>query len=373
MSTKGNGKIGDGQTEIDVRLEVIGFSYLLSGASEEAIASFCRAAARLYREKPWQTVPDAEDLIAVSIDDFGLADAVLSVFGQDQQSFGISLFQHLDDFYHFLEFDPQDSELAETAVPLLTLTFDPQEDLPPELSEEILRHRWERGGPEAFPWLMSFRDDDHEIRPPTEQELRLAEALCLALPELLADRQALGDALRGEAPALSRRVRVATDAGDLEVTLSTEIAGQDEIEELARPEHPLLGAFYDLESAEEIELEPRKQLEAKMFELFEASQHGLAHPGAPWSRLLLDLAAEHFATTVASLNPVALYELLHELMPADGQIGPEDADQLIAELRAFFTFLAEDLAFAPAAFCRDLLDDDAAAVLRKALVDFGDQ
>jgi hypothetical protein len=372
VSKKGNGKIGDPHTEIDVRLEVVGFSYLLSGAGEETIASFCRAAARLYREKPWLVVPDAEDLIAVSIDEIGLSDAVLSVFGQDQQSFGISLFQHLDDFYHFLELDPLDAELADSAVPLLTLTFDPPDDLPPELLEEIVRHRWELGGNEAYPWLMSFREDDHEIRPPTEHELRLAEAVCLALPELLADRETLGEALRGEAPALSRRVRVATDAGDLDVVLSTEIAGQDEIEELARPEHPLLGAFYDLESAEEIELEPRKQLEARMFELFEESAHGQQHPGAPFSRLVLDLAAEHFATTVASLNPVALYELLHELLPADGQVGPEDAGQLVAELRALFSFLAEDLGFAKATLCRDLLDDEAAALLRTALVDYGD-
>lgn len=350
--------------------EAPSFSYLLSGASVEAVASFCRAAARLYRVKPWQVVPDAESLIAVSIDDIGLRDAVISVLGQDQQSYGFSLFQHVDDFYAFLQFDPQESELAETAVPLLTLTFDPEEDLPPELSREIADHRWELGAGATYPWLMAFGEEDHEIRPPNEAELRLAEAICLALPELLAERDALRESFAGEAPPIARQVRVSTDAGDLEVSLSTEIDRGDEIAELARPEHPLLGAFYDLESAEEIELEPRKKLEAQLFELFAASPQGKDHPEATYSRLLLDLAAEHFATTIASLNPVALYEILHELLPADGRVGPEDADDLVAELHAFFDFMADHLAYEPAAFCRDILDDKAAALLRRSLVDF---
>lgn len=346
------------------------YSYLLSGASPEAIASFCRAAARLYREKPWQVVPEAESLIAVSIDELGLRDAVISVLGQDQQSYGFSLFQHPDDFYAFLEFDQQDSELSETAVPLLTLTFDSEEDLPPQLSREIAGHRWELGGGGTYPWLMGFGEEDHEIRPPTEAELRLAEAICLALPELLQDRDALRDALSGEAPPIGRQVRVSTDAGDLEVSLSTEFDRGDNIVELARPEHPLLGAFYDLESAEEIELAGRKKLEAQMFELFAASPQGKDHPEATYSRLLLDLAAEHFATTIASLHPVALYEILHELLPADGRVGPEDADDLVAELRDFFDFLADHLAYEPAALCRELFDEKFAALLRRSLVDF---
>ena len=345
------------------------YAYLASGADEETVAGFYRAAAWLFRSKPWQVMADSEDLLQVSIEELGLPRAVVSVVGRGDQDFGFSLFATAEDFYYFLDFDPDADDLAETPVPLLALTYNAKMDLPPELAQELEEKGYEVAGKEAHPWLMAYDEESHDLRPASETELRQAEALCLALPEILVDKDALFAALRGEGPQLSQRVRVSTAGGEIEVALSTEIEVVEATPELARPEHPLLGLFYDLESEEEVDLESRLKLEAQMFELFAASPHGAPYPDARYSRLILELAAEHFASTVASLTPLALYELLHELLPGDGRVGPEEADDLVAELRAFFEFLAEDFSWELAKLCRSLLDDEAAATLRSALVD----
>jgi hypothetical protein len=77
-------------------------SMLGGGVVPEAMASFFRAAAELFRAKPWKVVPD-DTVLSVSAESRGLDQAALSVIGQMGQSLGLLLFSTMDDFDTFLD------------------------------------------------------------------------------------------------------------------------------------------------------------------------------------------------------------------------------------------------------------------------------
>jgi len=63
-----------------------GQSYLAPGIEPEAIASLFKAAAALFRAKPWKVVPDDQSLLSVTIESLGVRDAALSVIGRGRHS-----------------------------------------------------------------------------------------------------------------------------------------------------------------------------------------------------------------------------------------------------------------------------------------------
>jgi hypothetical protein len=68
-----------------------------------AIKSFFRAAANLFRAKPWEVVPSDQGVFSVTIEKLDLRDAALSVIGQMGQSLGFILFSGIDDFEAYLD------------------------------------------------------------------------------------------------------------------------------------------------------------------------------------------------------------------------------------------------------------------------------
>jgi hypothetical protein len=78
-------------------------SYLAPDIGPDEIASFFRAAAGLFRAKPWKVVPSDQSLFSVTIDEFGLHDALMSVIGQMGDSLGFVLFAGMDDFETYLD------------------------------------------------------------------------------------------------------------------------------------------------------------------------------------------------------------------------------------------------------------------------------
>lgn len=194
-------------------------SYLSSGHSTEAMASFFHAAAELYRAEPWQNVPSDQHLFSVTIEELELKNAVLSVIGQLGESTGLLLFANRADFDAYFRaltsiVNGEEPELP----PHLALHFERGAELATTSRKEILRHQWEVAGAEAHPWLMAM-DEDLVARAPTSRELTLMDALCRALTLTLTERlPSFLAAWSGGAPARST-LPVATHDDEIVVTL----------------------------------------------------------------------------------------------------------------------------------------------------------
>jgi hypothetical protein len=193
-------------------------SYLSPGIEPEAMASFFKAAAALFRAKPWKVVPDDQSLFSVTIESLGVYDAAISVIGQMGESFGLILFSGLDDFEAFLDAADVIERREEPEVPPhFALNFERGAELAPELRKEIAEHHWEVASPNAYPWLIAV-DEDLVARPPTAREVTLAETMALALTKVLVEKKALRAAWDGGEP-VSRTLAIPTRRGEIEVTL----------------------------------------------------------------------------------------------------------------------------------------------------------
>jgi hypothetical protein len=84
--------------------------------------------------------------------------------------------------------------------------------------------------------------------------------------------------------------------------------------------------------------------------------------------LLLVYAGRHFGESVTTISASDLNEVLFDLIPRKVLLDREDAPVVIAELRAFWTWLDREFALPNAPACRAVLDDDAADELAAALV-----
>jgi hypothetical protein len=193
-------------------------TYLTPGISADAMAAFFRAAAGVFRAQPWSVVPDNECLLAITVETLGVRDAVISTIGQAGESFGLILFSGIEIFNAYLDIAvalANDEELD--VPPHLAVTFGSEAGLGPTALEEIGEHGWEVAGPSAYPSVVVV-DEDVVGRPPTAQELTLAEVIALAVPEVLAEKQEL---LRAwpEGRAFLRTLTVTTHTGPVEVTL----------------------------------------------------------------------------------------------------------------------------------------------------------
>jgi hypothetical protein len=113
-------------------------SYLSPEISPAAVAALFRAAAELFRAKPWKTVPSDQSLFSVTLPKLGVRDAVLSVIEQMDRAWGSSC-----------------SPASMTSMPI---------------SMRLVRSRMgssrrcRRAG--AYPWLVAV-DQDLIARPPT--------------------------------------------------------------------------------------------------------------------------------------------------------------------------------------------------------------
>jgi hypothetical protein len=193
-------------------------SYLSPEVDPAAVAAFFRTAAALFRAKPWKTVPSDQSLFSVSIEKLGVTEAALLVTGQMGQGLGLIRFSGIDDFDAYLDAaDAVEHGEEPTMPPHFALNFERGAELSPALRKEIAEHHWEVAGAEAYPKLVAV-DEDLVARPPTVEEIAIAEAIALALPKVLEDEKALLAAWNGGEP-VARTLVVPTHAGDVEVSL----------------------------------------------------------------------------------------------------------------------------------------------------------
>lgn len=192
--------------------------YLSPEIGPAAVGAFFRAAAALFRAQPWKHLPSGDAVFAVTIEQLGVRDAILTVIGQNGDGLGFILFASFDDYEAYLaaaEAFERDEE--RDMPPHLGLTFELEEELSEALRNDIRQHGWEVTAAGGHPSLVIV-DDDLVANSPSASELSIAEAIALALVRLLADHNSQTPVLNRRSDS-ARTLRVTTQAGDFEVTL----------------------------------------------------------------------------------------------------------------------------------------------------------
>jgi len=363
-------------------------SYLSPEIEPEAMAAFFTAAAALFRAKPWKLVPDDQCLFSVTIEQLGVRDAAMSVIGQIGQSFGLILFSGLDDFEAYLD-AANVIELGEQpeVPPHFALNFERGSELAPELRKEISEHHWEVAGASAYPWLVAV-DEQLVARPPTDKEVTIAEAIALALTNVMAEKQALHEAWDG-GEHVARTLSVTTHSGEIEVGLCTpyarasvEFDAPEEFKEFdedtpyARasvefgPTHDILADLAALSrDDDEIDYDAREALEDELVKRFAASPEAKGLDEIHACRLVMDLGANYIGHTIATLGTTDLREVLFELIPRKVSIEASEARWIVEEMRAFYSFLKREFGLKQADSCLRLLGSNAVKKLEAALSD----
>ena len=343
-------------------------SYLSPEIGPDAMASFFRAAAALYRAEPWKWVPDDQSLISVTIEQLGVRSVAMSVIGQMGQSLGLVLFSGLDDFEMYLEAAVAiDLGKEPEMPPHFALNFERGSEMAAELRKEVAKHHWEVAGPNAYPWLVAI-DEDLVARPPTAKEVTLAEAIALALTNMLDDEKALRAAWNGGGSVL-RTFFVHTHQGEIEVTLQVPYGGA--------PVEPgcskdVFADFLALgQDGDEIDPDAREPLEDELMRRFGASPEAKGLDGTGAGRLVMDFAADYLGTTLAALSASELREIIFEIIPRKVSIEASEARWIIEGNRAFFSFLKREYGFKQAESCLRVLDGRAVEKLEAALSDSG--
>ncbi len=340
-------------------------SYLSQEITPEAMAAFFRAAAALFRAKPWKLVPADQSLFSVTIEQLGARDVAMSVIGQMEQSFGLLLFSDLDDFEAYLDAATVTDRREECIVPShFSINFKRGAELAPELRKEISEHRWEVAGADAYPWLVAI-GGELITRPPTSKEVTMAEAIALALTSVMAEKKALREAWDGGEPFV-RTLSVSTHAGELEVTLRAPyMRAPVEFD----PSHDVLADLAALSQDDEIDYDAREALEDELVRRFAASPEGKRLDEIYACRFVMNLGADYLGHTISTLGSTDLREVLFELIPRKISIQASDARWIVEEMRAFYGFLKREFGLKQADSCLRVLDRNAAKMLEAGLSD----
>ena len=206
--------------------------WLADGLPPDAVGAFFDAMAALWRGAPWSAVPADDPMFRVGVEALGVRDAIAVVMGQMRESFGVLLFDSLEDHDRYaaigeaLRRGDARGATALGEMPRCTaLDFDPVERVPPTRREERQTHRWTLADEHAFPSL-TCREADLEERAPTLLDLTLGEALARAFAVAFEDEDTFEEAWYGGEP-VEHRVTVATREGEVEVVLGAPVEGVD--------------------------------------------------------------------------------------------------------------------------------------------------
>jgi len=341
-------------------------SYLSPELGPAAIAALFHAAAKLFRSKPWKIVPSSDSIFSVTIEQLGVKAAALSVIGQQGQSLGLIVFSGVDDFEAYADAADANEHGEESEMPPhFVLNFERGADLSAALRKEIAEHHWEVAGAQAYPWLLAV-DEDLVARPPTAEEVTIIEAIALALPKVLEDKQALLAAWNG-GEAVSRTLSVHTHAGDLDVLLRVPHEQNTADDKLPYDVLADLGEL--VQQGEEIDPEARRPLEDELVRRFEDSPEAKGVTDVQACHFVMDLAADYFGATIATLGPKELREIVFEIIPRKVSIDASTASWIIEDNRAFYAFLKREFGLPQAGACLRVLGGDAVKKLAAALSD----
>ncbi len=142
------------------------------GLDAGLVAGIFGAAAALYRAAPWRLYSDPQPLVVrwPSGDSW-----IVSVMGAAGIDHGLFCFTDPGDVTAGLRDNSSTPRLRGTAV---TLSYEPQDDLPPAMRKDIMNHRWEVAAPEAYPMILAINSPTAGLTATVAEQLRqVAEVL----------------------------------------------------------------------------------------------------------------------------------------------------------------------------------------------------
>jgi hypothetical protein len=245
-------------------------NYVRGDVTAERTAAMFRAAARLYRTRPWNVIPSDNHLISITSESLGLRDAAISVIGQAGKVHGFALFACVDDFDQFGDA----SDAIERGEPPMfpyhvALTYARRTDVGRGLLDEIAAHRWEVASVAAHP-VITVLDREMIGRGPTRSEMLRVEAIAVSLAEIVREYSSeLREAFDGGSKLVLHK-QVATTRGQVELEISAPHPGQ-------QPANALLDGHGELDE------DRVEAYSAEILGRFEASLEAQAEPEAHWA------------------------------------------------------------------------------------------
>jgi hypothetical protein len=332
------------------------WTYATAGIEAAGAAGLHRAAARLYRSRPWDVVSVDESLVSVSIEELGLRSCPLSIIGQNRESFGFVLFPDLDAYDAYGDMDGLHDDEPPIPPPHRSLTFDPRDEVDRHIRRELEANRWEIAGPEAYP-LVAIVDDDGLPRPPTAADVAALEALSTALA-IAVENGLVGP--YGE-ETVDRTLTIDTVRGPARVRIIAPLEADDALG-FALDRHVRAGHELDEEAASAFGADLERRFARSV-------AAGALGGELRWPGVVLELARFHLGATVTDLGAGLLAEILLDVLPVKVVAEPRDAGRIVAELRVFFAWLAREHGVVRAAACERILGDELTEDLRHALAD----
>jgi hypothetical protein len=340
-------------------------SFLAADVDPDMVASFFRAAAALYRAKPWDVLPP-DEVVQVTVPSHGLESGALTVMGHLGESFGFLLFPSMADFSAYIAAAESMHGGQKPAWPsYLVLNYMHGADLAPDARKEVSAHRWELAGSRAYPFAVAM-DKDAVSRPLTARELALMEAVAVGLVELVQERASVAAAFAGGEPC-RRDLAVATHAGQVAVSFR---APHPEAPAERSDEPDVLDELFELEERGELhDHELRQPVEDKLAAQLMASPEGAKVSALGGHRMLMEYAASYVGASIATLEPWALNEVLFDIIPRKVSVEASEAGAIVEDCRALYRFLDRVYGLEQAEACLRALGPGAERKLAKALDD----
>jgi hypothetical protein len=158
------------------------------GMEPAQVGSFYAAAAEFYRRKPWQQVlGDAP--IKVECDKFHSGPWYAVVMGQSGVQQGMAVYEDLAALQAMITGGASEEENSR-GMSALSLMFGEAFEMPVRDLDAAEKYCWPVAGPEAYPLVIRV-NPGLAMRPPLAWELELLEGCLRAIPEFLAEKNAV--------------------------------------------------------------------------------------------------------------------------------------------------------------------------------------
>jgi hypothetical protein len=122
---------------------------------------------------------------------------------------------------------------------------------------------------------------------------------------------------------------------------------------------------------DDLDDDAREELEEELLRQFLLSPEAQGLTDARGCSLVTRYAATFMGSTIATLRPKDLSEIVFDIIPRKVSVGPSAAGWIIGQTRALYRFLKREFALEQADACLAVLGDGAEADLEAALADEG--
>jgi len=306
-------------------------SHLSGGASADEVGAALLAAKEVYQAAPWKKLPPTDVVFVVDVPALGVAGAAIVVVGQKEPPVGLMIHESLERLRAFDAAEPErpDDEDPD-AQSYLAVSFDATHEMGPELLAETNVNGWATPGRNLHTRIVFYGHAGP--RGPTSEEAVFVAVAARAITSALRDSKPLVDAWNGGAP-YRRVLRVASARGEVDVMLaSTPMPGAD---------HGALRALVDLLLDRDAAEEDLDVGEDALLQCFDRSPEAEALGDGPsFLAWLMDGARRHLGCSLVATTRDELRHLVFDIVPERESIPASEAEPLLAELRAFYMYLA---------------------------------